>query len=400
MNEISVNKKINFKSTVVLLLCGFLVFSPISSKITLNILKLPLALPELLFIPFYFFLKKRIDLTIRKKTFFIGLIFIVISILISFIVDNFPVASILSTARGYFYLILSFSIFINKEIRNISYIMYIAFGSVIGWLFDSLLFVYNISNNLLKVDSAFAVYGNMITLSLAISIPLIFKKNKYIYLAFLGGLLLSFTTGLRRQIIIFVSAFFLSLFLAIKWTFKGIAKTIIFILVMYSFLITIYPLTEHFITNISPELYYRVFIKSEQFLTGEGNSSDQHRLTSIFNFLDSIQENIFPRGFVSKRTMQDAGTGLYMDSPFYEIFYTFGIGGVLIIFVMFIKRLFFHLKNYYFFRNRESGVSLVSIMTILILLMIEGSFLNFSYTTPCTGFVLARIFSNKNLIKS
>ena len=63
------HKRLNFKSILILLLCGFIVFSPISSKISMNILNLPLALPEILFLPFYFYLKKRIDLTINKKFF-------------------------------------------------------------------------------------------------------------------------------------------------------------------------------------------------------------------------------------------------------------------------------------------------------------------------------------------
>jgi hypothetical protein len=399
VGKIFENEKINLKTSVILLLCGFLVFSPISSKITMNILKFPLALPELLFFPFYFFLKNRIDLTINKKVLFFGLFLIIFLVVISFLVDNFPPSSILSTARGYFYMIVSFSIFLNKELRNISYIMFMAFGSVIGWLFDALLFFNNLANNLLNDDTAFAVYGNMIMLSLAMSIPIIFKKNKYVYVAFLSGLLLSFITGVRRQIIIFVSSFILSLFLSIKWTIKGLAKIILFVLILFSFLTTIYPIAEQYVYDISPILHHRVFKKSEQLITGERNESDEVRSSSIIEFFDSFEENIFPRGFVSKRTMQDKEAGLYMDSPIYEIFYTFSIGGALIILVMFITRFFFHLKNYYFYGIKESGVCLVSLLTIIILLMLEGSFLNFTYITPCTGFVIARIFSNKNLVK-
>lgn len=389
---------LDFKSIIILLLCGFIVFSPISSKIMINFLKLPLALPEVLFFPFYFFLKERIDLTINKKTFLIGLFLIAFLVLIGFLVDNFPPSSILSTARGYLYMLLSFSIFINKDLKNIFYIMFIAFGSTIGWLFDSLLFVNELANGTLSADKTLAVYGNMIMLSLTMSIPLIFNKSRYIFFTLIGGFLLSFSTGIRRQIIIFVTAYLLSFFLAIKWSLRGITKTILFGFISFSFLLAVYPIAEKFIYDISPVLHLRVFVKTEQLIAGEENASDNLRNESISNFLDSFEDNLLPRGFVSKRTMEDEGTGIYMDSPFYEIFYTFSIIGALIIFAMLFKKTFFHLKNFLFYDVSESGVCVVSASTLLILLMVEGSFLNYAYITPCTGFVLARIFSKKNLV--
>ena len=72
-----------------------------------------------------------------------------------------------------------------------------------------------------------AVYGNMITLSLAVSIPILFKQKKYIVIAFLSGLLLSLSTGTRRQIIIFIISFGVSLMLTIKISINGIIKKLI-----------------------------------------------------------------------------------------------------------------------------------------------------------------------------
>ena len=393
------HKRLNFKSILILLLCGFIVFSPISSKISMNILNLPLALPEILFLPFYFYLKKRIDLTINKKVFLIGLFIILFLIAISFLVDNFPPTSILSPARGYFNMLLSFSIFINKEIKNINYIMFLAFGSTIGWLYANFLFIDELINSL-SFNKSLAVYGNMIMLSLTMSIPIIFKKSKYVYLALIGGLLLSFSSGTRRQIIIFFSSYILSFLLAIKWSFKGVFKTILVALISFSFFLTIYPIAEEFIYDISSGLHRRIFIKSEQLISREENSSDVHRTGSLLNFLNNLDENLFTRGFVSKRTMQDKGTGLYMDSPYTELFYTFSSTGAIFILLLLIKRLFFHFKNYLFKGVTESGLCVVSITTIFILIMVEGSFLNWSYVTICTGYILARIFSSRNLIKT
>jgi hypothetical protein len=363
----------------------------------MDILGFPLALPELFFIPFYFYFKNKIDLRVNKKVFIIGLSLIIFLIAISFLVDNYRPSSVLSTARGYFHIVLFFSIFINKKIENIRYIMFIAFGSVLGWLFESVTFVNELIRDVM-FDKTSAVYGNMIMVSLAMSIPLIFKKTKYVYLALVIGMLLSFSSGIRRLILIFLTSFAFSFFLAIERSFIGISKALIIFMMSFSFIILIFPIAEEAVYNVSPTLFKRVFVKSEQFIMGEENYGDNVRKNSIMEFSNSFEENLLPRGFVTKRTMQDKDAGLYMDSPYYEIFYTFGIGGALLFFVLFTRKILFHFKNYFLYNVKESAVCIVSASTIIILIMIEGSFLNFAYVTPCTGFVLARIFSNNNLI--
>ncbi|WP_158838699.1 hypothetical protein [Polaribacter sp. L3A8] len=338
------------------------------------------------------------DLKINWNTFIIGGVLILLLIAISFLVGNFGLVSILSTVRGYFYMLVFFSIFKDKKINNFSYILFISLGSVFGWLLDSLLFVNMLANDMAE-GKTIAVYGNMITLSLAMSIPFFFKQKKYIVIAFLSGLILSLSTGTRRQIIIFIISFGLSLMLTMKISINGIIKKIITLGVITSFLVILYPLADEYVYNVSPTLHYRIFTKTEQLFTGEENDSDDIRTNAISEFVDTYEEYVFPRGFVSKRTMTDADTGKYMDSPYYELFYTFSLAGVLFILLLLVRRFFFHLNNYLFKGGTESGVCMVSIATIFVLIMVEGSFLNWSYTTPCTGFVLARIFSSKNLIK-
>jgi Ni,Fe-hydrogenase I cytochrome b subunit len=41
---------------------------------------------------------------------------------------------------------------------------------------------------------------------------------------------------------------------------------------------------------------------------------------------------------------------------------------------------------------------MVTIISMIVLLFVEGTFLNYPFTTPFTGYALARIFSNNNLI--
>ena len=45
-------------NALILLLCCFVVFSPVTSYISQNILHFPITVPELLFIPFYFKIRK------------------------------------------------------------------------------------------------------------------------------------------------------------------------------------------------------------------------------------------------------------------------------------------------------------------------------------------------------
>lgn len=386
-----------FRHKFILLLCGFLVFSPVSSQITMDFLRFPIALPELLFFPFYFYLRNKINLKVNLVQFSIGILFIISLIIIGIIADNFRLSSILSTARGYLYLVLSFSIFYNKKLNSITDIMYIALGSVLGWLFNSLVFFYTLFNNP-TYEGSLAVYGNMITLSLAISIPLIFNKSKQSYFSLILGVLLSITTGIRRQILIFFVSYFLSVFLFFLTSIKNLIKTIFLLIVLMFVTIQLYPILENFLYEVSPILHQRIFTKSEQLFSGDLSESDMIRTKFLEDFFNTFWKNILPRGFVSKRTIEDFGTGIFMDAPFVELFYTFGILFCFFLFIYFIISIFFHLKKYFYYEVKESAVCIVSAVVLFILTLVEGSFLNYSFTTPFTGFVIARIFSRKNLV--
>jgi hypothetical protein len=243
-----------------------------------------------------------------------------------------------------------------------------------------------------------AVYGNMISLSLAISIPWIFHQKRYIYWSFILGILLSITSGVRRQILVFVVSYVLSYMLSIQWSFLSIIKKIGPIAIVIIASILIYPLIDNYINDISPEFHYRLFDKSQQLMEGDLSESDRLRADYFNQFINNFDSYLLPRGFVSKRTMVDEGTGIFIDSPYYELFYTFGIFVCTFMMVYLAKCILFHLKNYYVYKITESGVCIVSSIIIITLCLIEGSFLNYAFTTPFTGFVLGRISSTKNLV--
>ncbi len=388
----------NYVDTLILFFCGFIVFSPISSQISINILHLPLALPEVLFFPFYFKLRKLFNLKPNSKILFFGSFIIIFLIAISLIVGLFPFTSILSTARGYFYMLLVFSIFKNKMIPNINYIFYIVFGSSVAWMVIGMISLNRLISS--TYQSGFsAVYGNMIALALMISITIIYKKKLLTFIALGIAIVIALTSGLRRQISIAFISYVLSFLTQIRFSIKRIFYPSILIFVFATVILFLYPVAMKFTYSISPTLYTRIFVKTEQLLTGQSNASDQTRLNSFHTFSDNIEDYILPRGFVSKRTMQDKGTGLFMDSPYIEFFHTFGLFFSIPLIIYIFSRFKFHFKNYYRNKINESAINFVMAGVIFALMLIEGSFLNFAYTTPITGFVFARIASTKNLVK-
>lgn len=388
--------KVNLINTLYFI-CGFVVFSPIASYISLNILKLPFAVPELLFVPFYFIFKKTIDLKPNYKTLAIGSSILLFLMAVAFIVNLFPFSSILSTARGYFYMIVVFSIFKNKPLQNIDFIFFITFGASVAWI---MLGLASFNQRLLlgSYDETLAVYGNMIALGLFIAISILYKRTIFQLFSILIVTTLSLTVGLRRQILISLVSYVLSFIIKVNFTLKSTLKNLSIVFVIVFISINAYPVLKNYMEIASPILYVRIFLKSEQFLSNELGESDQHRLNSFKNFNNNIEDYILPRGLVSKRSTKDTGTGIYMDSPYTEIFHTFGIILTIPLIIFLIKSILFHFRSYYILKNKESSLWLIMIGVVITLLFIEGSFLNFVYATPITGFVFARIASRRSLI--
>ena len=396
MQKIRNKKKRVDLSNIIYFLCGFIVFSPISSYLSQSILNLPLALPEIFFIPFYFSLKKRINLKPNYRILSTGSFFLIFLIAIALLVGLFPFSSILSTARGYFYMILVFSIFKNKQIPNIDIVFYITFGATLAWMMFSLMSFNQILSNLSDGQSL-AVYGNMIALGLFVSVSVLYKDKFLVFLGFIVVLIISITAGLRRQMLVAITSYILSILLLFNFTFKRVFKIAVAIALVSIFLINTFPIADSYIEKVSPTLHMRMFKKTELLITGDVSISDQTRLNSFDSFVNNLEDYVLPRGLVSKRTMQDEGTGLFMDSPYVEILHTFGLIFTIPILIYLFSCIIFHFKNYYQNKVKESSLWVVMGCVVIVLLLIEGSFLNFTYATPITGFVFARLASRKNL---
>ncbi len=358
----------------------------------MQFLHLPLALPELLFIPFIYLLRHRLDLRIKltKPAIYLFCLLLLL-LIIGFLLQNFRASSILSTSRGYLYMLLSFAVFSGKNKTSMHDIMLICLGSVVGWCVLSIEQFNLITRLAIDEDNSLSVSGNMVALVLLVSIAIINKNNKVIILAIFLGLVLSLTTGLRRQIIVFFLAVVISYFFILTSR-KGNGLKIFLIIGTFGLsLVIIYPIVDNYINDISPILHQRIFSKSEQFLTGDLSEADKIRRDFINQFLNNLDKYILPQGFVSKRTMEDVGTGIYMDFPVLELAYTLGLI-ILVTFVFFyFKNILKHCKNYYRNHKTESAVWATTAIVLFALLFLEGSNLNYSYITPFTGMVLGKI---------
>lgn len=392
------SKSFNIIDKLILFFCGFFAFSPMVTYLSIDVFNFPLALPELFFFPFYFKLRKVFDLSVDFKVLLFGLFIMLFLFAISLLQGLFPLGSILSTMRGYFYLLLVFSIFKNKPISNIDYVFYIALGSSIAWGVLGLMsfnkVVYSIHS-----DESIIVYGNMISLALMIAISIIFNKKfmKYVVLAI--TIIISIFVGLRRQMAVAFVSYIVSFFLQLRLSFKRIFNLSITIIILVSTIIFLYPIAESFIAEHSYILHRRVFVRSEALVKGNLDSGDHTRSNSIISFLDNLDDYILPKGFVSKRTGVDKDTGIFVDSPFIEMFHTIGLLLSIPLVFWFFRLILFHFKNYYSNNITESGICIVLGGVVLLLMFVEGTFLNFPYITPFTGYVFARIFSKKNLTR-
>ena len=388
----------NICNKILLILLGGIVFSPISSIITMDFLKLPLALPELLFIPFYFLLRNSLDLKVIITRHILWIFYFFMVLLgISFILLNFPFGSILSIARGYFYMLLSYTIFRRQNQTSTLDIMWISLGSVVAWCILSVM-QFRMLVTAGTVDGSLAVSGNMVALSLLIAIAFIKQQTKLIILVVFLCVVLSLTTGLRRQILIFIISLFFSVILLTLGNLKKSSKTIFILFLLSLGIFYYYSSIETAIKDVSPLLHLRIFHKSEQLVTGELSQSDQIRTTSILEFYKNISEYFVPRGFVSKRTLSDNGTGIFMDSPIIELAYMLGIIILPIFLIHYLKFIYNHLKIYFKNRVNESAIWATAGFVLFALLFIEGSFLNYAYITPFTGLVLGKLSSSKLLV--
>jgi hypothetical protein len=292
-------------------------------------------------------------------------------------------------------MLLSFAVFSGKNKTSIQDISLICIGSVLGWCLLSIEQFTQLIRLVADEDTSLDVSGNMVALVLLVSIAIIYKNSKIIILSIFLGLVLSLTTGLRRQIMVFFLSIVISYFFVLTSKKANLKKIFFISFVFVTSLIFIYPIADNYINDVSPVLHQRIFSKSEQFLTGDLSEADKTRRDFMNHFINNLDHYILPQGFVSKRTMDDVGTGVYMDFPVLELAYTFGLVILPVFIFFYFKNILKHGKNFYRNHKKESAVWATAAMILFALLFLEGSNLNYSYITPFTGMVLGKISFGK-----
>lgn len=382
-----INKK---KEAIIFCLMGCIVFSPLSSFITIDVLRLPISFPEMLFLLFLPFCRKNFQFTslARKQTLVLLWIWIIL-IVLALLVGEYTPYAILSTARSYLYLLLFYLLFCKKNNVSIQCVYYISIGAFIGWIADS---AYSFNTITLAGEGITVSYGPMLCIPILIGVQVLKRQYKVLVLTLFLSVVLMVLSGMRRQMLITA----VSLAVILCYTILRDRKQFVRFLTGLSCFVLVIALNLNFIgetiKSYSGELYFRVITKTETFLQGESNEGDDMRKDIMTDFSNNIETYVFPHGFVSKQTAADHNTGRFNDFPFSELAWTLGIIGA------FLLVFYFGYASYRCYKLSKSRnedrlifVFVVSFWVMLALLFLEGSFLTFPYTVPFTGYCLGNL---------
>ncbi len=361
-----------------LILIGITVFSSFGTNLFLDILGLPLALPEVCFLVLFPLLKSDfIGVKFDKRTFILLSIVWILLLLLSILVGRYQLHFVLSNARGWLYLILFYALACKSSPLPDNVVAYICLGSIIGWVMATLFSV-----TLMLSDGEFVgTNGNLLVIPLFIAIT---YKNKSYGLLGIGLLLLivvSVLSGVRRCLFVTLLSLFLIYIIAGFTSIWKVFRTVSLWAVAIFILSLLYSQLQSMVYDISPMLYHRTFGRFE-----EVDDSDEGRLGMINNLFDNAQF-IFPQGFYSSRTLEDE-TGGFIDLPISGIFYIFG--SPLTLLMLFIISIWMIRVVRRYFKAMPGSVLAVitSVLIIYTMLFFEGSFVAVLYCTPITGYIL------------
>ena len=379
--------------SIMFMIMGLLVFSPMSSIISIDILRLPLALPEALLVPFLFLLKDKFkSLRIKRHTLYNVFFACFLLFFFALLAGEFSLFAILSNARVWFYLFLFLGIFQNaNEITNDD-MLYFAFGSIIGW---TIACYFNINKFMAVGDyRIFITYGLMLSLPLFYSIAVLNGKKKLILIGIALNIVIIMLCGTRRVILV------TALSIVAAMIIQGIHKKknlfmyfIIGVTLLVGFT-TMLPTIEESIKELSPHLHYRLFTRTKALAEGDfGDEGDMARFNFIASTFDEMENSCLPNGFISMQTSTD-DVGRYNDYPVIMLFWIFSWPLTFIILFYFLKILLRNFRKYVKTNETAPFVSVVSLLVMFALILIDGSFLAFGYATPVTGAMLGMAIKN------
>lgn len=381
-------KTLSFFHIVLYFLLG-LVMSTFASDV-LALVGLPLVY-EALYLPILYFLRKDFTFLRPIGRQFMPMLFAWFFLLvIALLLANFSFIGILSVARSYLILSLFICIGLNIKMdkRFYTILFLVSFGSVVGWGASSL----GKMMGILPMGVSLVNYGNMLSIPISIASVFSFFPNLFfVAIILILNFFLSFTTGLRRQILVSIVSFVL--YYAVYSIRSFSIKTLVPVVLIVFAVIASFPIIEDKVAAVSPELYHRVFVRTLE--SGE-TGSDMSRQASISNLINNADAYILPRGFVSKRTAVDTGTGVFIDVPAYELCYTFGVPLVLLFYILMILRVIKIFLVYIRYKIPPLSIWFISGVVFILLVFVEGTMLSWTYTVPMTGLIIGAVMRYGN----
>lgn len=386
MNQVK-NKLWN-KSTV-LWLMGFLIFSPFSSYLTIDILHLPISAPEVLLIPFlpWCFRNLKFKRLISSK--FVSLVLIsLVFLAIAIVHGRFSVYAIVGAYRLYFYAIIFYCYFSERNNVSLHDMYILCMGSTIGWVVTAVVFFRTVT----LIDGISVCYGPMLIISYTFCYDMLRGRLKRGVIDILLFVVIGIIGALRRVWAILAIQLIVVSFLLVKKRFVNLFKLNTLLAGLVVIFIFVSPVLVSSIQNVSHAFYFRVVEKTESMFNGESNGGDEGRIRMITEALNRYETDLFPKGYISKNTGADHTLGEFFDVPFKELTHTFGYFGAIFI-CLFFGWLTIRLYN----RVRRGQLPtvdycyVVSYISMIALLFLEGSFLSYPYMSIFTGYSLGCI---------
>lgn len=390
-----------FLNNFYFILLGFLVFSPMSNKIIMDVIGLPLSMPELLLVPFFLVPHNKLwSIRIKGSDIFATGMLLILLIAIGLVMSNFSLYSMLSTSRAWFYLIVLTLAFSRDNDITTDDFMYLSLGSVLAWLIISRSTFATVIVQSITDQNEMETYGVMMVVPILIAVS--FSKSRY-FMMILGLILIfaiSIFSGTRRLMIVSLLSFVISFFLALrKGHFKG---TMIIVLGMVSIFVIVLPAIMSFVESNASVLYYRIFgrvtdaIENGE-LTADG---DVARMRAIETFFNNLEDYIIPHGMISTRTGTKGGfVGLFIDFPLFQLSWVLGIPAAFLLIGYYVRKLLLNIKKYIRNRDDVSFVCIVALFVAFMLLFIEGSYIIYPESAPLTGALLGLSIRNVKSMK-
>lgn len=383
-----------------LFLFGIFCFSPVISFIFIRVLGAPLVISEIPMAIFFCLFRNELGLKLRFSPFVVLVgVLLVFSVGVGLFYGEYSKFAILSNARTYLVILFWISCFYGNRRITLEHMVYLSLGSMVGWFmisfstFSSVVFGGALGSG--------ATSGAMLAMSLLLSVSYLYKKRKLFWVANVLSLGTCFFSGTRRAMLSWCWAFISALFieLQIKRLFVAIVMTVFLVFALFW---SWEPLGE-WVKVHSPYMHVRIFRKTEAlFTSGLDAENDQGRFDMIRRLatVDCLQENLIPRGMVSKWTTRESGTGIYMDCPIYESYHTFGFLGTFLLVGVVIFHIFKHIRLFFVMNQRSSAVFAILGGHMLIMMFYEGGFISFAPFSIFTAFAIVNLFSNRAVFYS